>query len=297
MIRIKNILVPVDFSEQSTMAVNYGLSLAREFGAGVVVAHIAPFDRKLYEAAKVRLLELIPMDLRESLHFETVVKSGDVQDEILGIVADRNIDLVVMGSHGRGYLPRMVLGSVTESMLRKLPVPVLTVSHLDQERKLDKPGVVALKRILYASDLSDESEAGLKFSMRLAHGLDAHLTVAHVIDPIATGFLAEQTPGYLPDYAGDTRAQAEEYLDRLVALNSDGSVAISTVLDEGPPRVVINEIARECNADLIVINLQGRGRLERALLGSTAEHVIRTAGVPVLSLPLPAKYAARWLAA
>jgi len=66
---------------------------------------------------------------------------------------------------------------------------------------------------------------------------------------------------------------------------------------EGTPWVVIDEIARECKADLIVINPQGKGKLERALLGSTAEHGIPTAGVPVLSLPLPVKYALRRLAA
>jgi nucleotide-binding universal stress UspA family protein len=297
MIRLKNRLVPVDFSEPSRTAVNYGLSLAQEFEAGIVLAHIAPFDRQLYEAAKVRLLQLIPPQFQESLRFETIVKAGDVQDEILGIVTGRDIDLVVMGSHGRGYVERMVLGSVAESMLRRLPVPVLTVSHLDPERKLENPEAVSLKRILYASDLSDESKAGLRFSMRLAHGLDAHLTVVHVVDPIGAGFLGEQAAAYLPDYGDNVRAQIEEHMDRQVALESDGSVPISTVLGEGKPWYVINEVARGCKADLIVINLQGKGKLERILLGSTAEHVIRSAAVPVLSLPLPATYASRWLAA
>ena len=297
MIRIQNILVPVDFSEPSKIAVNYGLSLALEFEAKLVLAHIAPFDRELYEAAKSRLIDLIPAELRESLHFETIVKGGDVRDEILGVVHDRAIDLVVMGSHGRGYLERMVLGSVTERMLRKLPVPVLTVSHLDPERKIHEPGILPLKRILYASDLSDESEAGFKFSMRLARGLDAHLTVAHVIDPLAAGFMGEQTVTYQPEYAGNIRTLSEEYLDRLVTLQSDGSVPITTALGEGRPHLVINEIARECRADLIVINLHGKGKLERVLLGSTAERVIRTATLPVLSLPLPATYASRWVAA
>lgn len=297
MIRIQNILVPVDFSEPSKIAFNYGLSLAMEFEAKLVLAHIAPFDRELYDAAKARLIDLIPAELRESLHFETIVKGGDIRDEILGIVHDRAIDLVVMGSHGRGYIERMLLGSVTERMLRKLPVPVLTVSHLDPERKISKPGIVPLKRILYASDLSDESEAGLKFSMRLARGLDARLTVAHVIDPLAAGFLGEQTVSYQPEYATNIRAQSEELLDRMVALESDGRIPITTALGEGTPHAVINDIARECKADLIVINLHGKGKLERVLLGSTAERVIRTATVPVLSLPLPATYASRWVAA
>jgi nucleotide-binding universal stress UspA family protein len=297
MIRLKNILVPVDFSEPSRMAVNYGLSLAREFEAGMVLAHIAPFDRTLYEAAKLRLLDLIPSEFQESLHFETIVKAGSVQEEILGIVSDRDIDLVVMGSHGRNYVERVVLGSVAESMLRKLPVPVLTVSHLDSKHKLTAPKPVLLKRILYATDLSDEARPGLRFSMRLARGLDAQLTVLHVVDPIGAGFLGEQAAAYLPDYPNKVRAQAEEYMDRQVALESDGSVPISTVLGEGKPSIVIGEIASGCKADLIVLNLQGRGKLERMLLGSTAEHVIRTATVPVLSLPLPAGYASRWTAA
>lgn len=297
MIRVQNILVPVDFSEPSKLAVNYGISLAMEFEAKLVLAHIAPFDRELYEAAKGRLIDLIPAELRESLHFETIVKGGDVRDEILGIVNDRSIDLVVMGSHGRGYIERMVLGSVTERMLRKLPVPVLTVSHLDAERKITKPGILPLKRILYASDLSDESVPGLQFSMRLARGLDARLTVAHVINPLGAGFLGEQTVSYQPEYAANIRAMSEETLDRLVALESDGRVPITTALGEGTPHVVINDIARECKADLIVINLHGKGKLERVLLGSTAERVIRTATVPVLSLPLPATYASRWVAA
>jgi nucleotide-binding universal stress UspA family protein len=268
--------------------------LALEFDAELVLAHIAP---EIYERAKVQLIELIPADVRERLHFETIVKGGDVRDEILGIVNDREIDLVVMGTHGRGYLERMILGSVTERMLRKLPVPVLTVSHLDAGHRPHAADVVRLKRILYACDLSDESDAGMKFSMRLARGLDAHLIVAHVIDPMGNGFLTEQAMGYMPEYIANVRAQTEDYLDRFITTNSDGRVPISSVLGEGKPWTVINETAAECRADLIVINLHGRGAIERMLLGSTAERVIRTASVPVLSLPLPTAYAARWVAA
>jgi nucleotide-binding universal stress UspA family protein len=191
----------------------------------------------------------------------------------------------------------MVLGSVAESLLRRLAVPVLTVSHLDSKHTLTAPAPVSLKRILYASDLSDEARAGLKFSLRLARGLDAQVTVLHVVDPIGAGFLGESAASYLPDYRDRVRGQAEQYMDRHIALESDGTVPVSTVLGEGRPSIVINEVAAGCKADLIVLNLQGKGKLERMLLGSTAEEVIRTASVPVLSLPLPVVYASRWLAA
>ncbi len=297
MIRTKNIMVPVDFSEASKKAVNYGLSLALEFEARLVLAHIAPFDSAAYEKAKVDLLNLIPPDCREKLTFETIVKSGDVQKELLGIVEDRSIDLIVMGTRGRSYVQRLLLGSVTERLLRKLHIPILTVSHLDPEREIHVPGPVPLQRILYATDLAEGSEDGLAFSIRLARGLDAKLLVAHVVQQADSAFHGMDTAAFMPEYGDEIRAQAEERLSRVVALMSDGSVPTSTLLTDGVPYETIDRLAVQYKADLIVINLQNKGRLERVVLGTTAERVIRTATVPVLSLPLPALYKSRWEAA
>ena len=297
MIHIKKLMVPVDFSEASKKAVNYGLSLALEFQARLILAHIVQYDTLAYLTAKARLLELIPDELRERTDFEIIVKGGEVREELLGILDEKEIDLIVMGSRGRSYFERLLLGSVTERMLRKVHVPILTVSHLDPERELQKPGPVPLKKLLYATDLVDGSEAGLEFSIRLARGLDAQLAVVHVVQPLDTAIYGMETAGYLPDYPLEARAQASERLNRIVALVSDGSVPITTVLAEGVAYERINEAAAEYKADLVVINLQGKGRLDRALLGTTAERVIRTATVPVLSLPLPAIYKGRWAAA
>ena len=297
MIHIKKVMVPVDFSEASKKGVNYGLSLALEFEARLVLANIVRYDSLAYLTAKAHLLDLIPAELRERLDFELIVKSGDVRQELLGIVEEKEIDLVVMGSRGRSHVQRLLLGSVTERMLRKLHVPVLTVSHLEPERELHKPGPVPLKKLLYATDLADGSEAGLEFSIRLARGLNAHLTVVHVVQPLDAAIYGIETAGYLPDYAVEARAQASERLNRLVGLVSDGSVPITTVLADGVAYERIHALAAGQKADLVVINLQGKGRLDRALLGRTAERVIRTATVPVLALPLPATYKDRWAAA
>jgi nucleotide-binding universal stress UspA family protein len=297
MIHVKNIMVPIDFSGPSRKAINYGMSLALEFEARLVLVHISAFEREAYESAKHRLLDLIPAEYRERLDFEIIVKSGDVREEILGIVRDKGIDLVVMGTHGRTYIERVLLGSVTERMLRKLPVPILTVSHLDPDKEIHEIAPVPLRRILYASDLSAGSEAGLTFSIRLANALDAHLTVAHVVEPINAALAGLDTAAYLLQDGSGIRAQAEERLNRTVALYSNGNLPITTILADGVPCETINKLAEEQKADLIVINLQGSSRFERALLGSTAERVIRTATAPVLSLPLPATYASRWNAA
>lgn len=297
MIRIKAILVPIDFSEVSSSAVNYGLSLALECKSRLILAHIAPYDSAAYEKAKVDLLALIPSDYRDRVDFEIIVKAGDVHAELMAIVEETHADLVVMGTHGRSYFERMLLGSVTERMLRKLHVPVLTVSHLDPEKKLCAPGPVPLRRIMYATDLSDASKEGLEFSIRLARGLDASLMVVHVVQSTDAAFSGMETAGFFPEYAQEVHDQAKERLSQMVALVSDGSVPISTLLEDGVPYEAIDRLAVGHHADLIVINLKNKGLLERALLGTTAERVIRTATVPVLSLPLPANYAVRWTAA
>jgi len=297
MIRIKEILVPIDFSDVSTKAVNYGLSLALEFESKLILAHIVPFDSGAYDKAKNDLLALIPEDYRERINFEIIVKAGDVHKELMAIVEETHAGLVVMGTRGRSYFERMLLGSVTERMLRKLHVPVLTVSHLDPEKEIHAPGPVPLQRILYATDLSDASKEGLEFAIRLGRGLDASLMVVHVVQSADAAFHGLETAAVLPEYSQEVHDQARETLSQMVALVSDGSVPISTVLADGVPYEMIDKLAVEHKADLIIINLKNKGLLERAVLGTTAERVIRTATVPVLSLPLPATYALRWTAA
>jgi len=296
MIHIHKIMVPVDFSEPSKKAVNYALSLALQFDSRLILAYIGG-DLAKYESSKADLLELIPAECREVLNFEIIVKYGDVRAELIGIIEDRQVDLVVMGTHGRPYFERLLLGSVTDRVLRKVHVPIMTVAHLNPEKEIHKPGAVPLQRILYATDFSNGSEDALQFSVRLAHGFDASLLVAHVIQPSDAMVQGLQAAAYLPTYAEGVRARAEEQLARTVALVSDGSVPVTTALVEGVPYEAINALAEQHQADLIVLNVRSKGVLERAILGTTAERVIRTARVPVLSLPLPATYASRWAAA
>jgi len=105
MIHIKKVLVPVDFSEASKKAVNYGLSLALEFNARLILAHIAPFDAVACEAAKGHLLQLIPAEYRDRSDFEIIVKS----------------------LQGKGRLERALLGTTAERVIRTATIPVLSL--------------------------------------------------------------------------------------------------------------------------------------------------------------------------
>ena len=132
MLRLRKILVPVDFSDPSKKALGYGLSLAIEFDATLLLAHIVPYSVPLAYAypvearemtktqadeIKARLRELVDGEYRGAVHSHVIVKVGNIEDELLGIVDDEAADPVVMGTHGRRRFERWLLGSVTERIL------------------------------------------------------------------------------------------------------------------------------------------------------------------------------------
>jgi nucleotide-binding universal stress UspA family protein len=307
MVDFKRILVPVDFSDPSKKAVHRALSLALQFDATLVLAHIVPpsvglvttypteslaFEKEQARYAKATLPALVPEEFRETVNLQTIVKVGIVKDEILAIVGDEKIDLVVMGTHGRNGFERFFLGSLTERMLRRIPVPILTVSHLDAATEPQSLAPVPLRNVLYATDLSDSAEVGLRVAMELARGAGAHLTVLHVLKAVETIYFGAEG-GYLKEDLDDIREDTFKRLMLSIPEQWSKGVNVTPLMSEGDPFREILRVADEEKTDLIVMNLQGRGFVERALLGSTAERVIRSAHVPVLSIPAPVEYAAR----
>jgi nucleotide-binding universal stress UspA family protein len=292
MTRISNILVPVDFSEASHKAMHYATHLALKFNAKLTAAHVIPsfpafnysfpqdtieFERNALEETRRLLPEEIPAEYRAQLDSETIAKSGDVRDELLGIVADNKVDLVVMGTHGRRGVERLLLGSTAESILRRVPVPVLTISQRGVDQETESPFDVPFRRILYATDLSEDGlSGGLHYAVDLARTLGAHLTLLHVIQLRETSAF-EDTATIRAHHMGE--------LHKAIEREHGGDVAVATEVLNGTPHHEILKYAETMNADLIVINLQSKGLLERALLGATAERVIRAASIPVLAIP------------
>jgi nucleotide-binding universal stress UspA family protein len=150
-IRLSKVLVPTDFSEPSAKAVMYGQALARSFGASLHVLHaveeplaqgwdaygfpaLLPERRAAVLAeAQRRLEEAVPQLQRDSQPTELVTTLGDPRREIVRFAKERGIDLIVMGTHGRGGVAHLLLGSVAERVVRTAPCPVLTVRHPEHE--------------------------------------------------------------------------------------------------------------------------------------------------------------------
>src|SRR5215510_6388364 len=175
MISFKRILVPVDFSEASKRAVTYAMTIAAQTNAKLFVAHIVQdtsalnytfpsetyeAEKQQYEAAKRQIQKLIPEECYGKFDVEMIVKTGNIEAELIGIAEEEAVDLVVMGSHGRRHFGRWFIGSVTERLLRKLPMPILSVSHVLPEKHAIELGLVAVHKILYAADLSEATTIG-----------------------------------------------------------------------------------------------------------------------------------------
>jgi nucleotide-binding universal stress UspA family protein len=300
MLGIVRILVPVDFSEPSRKAIRYGLSLAGEADATVILAHVVPFappvpyshpfeGRKMTESEREGILgklgEQVGPDLRGSVQTEMVVKSGDIQDGLLEAADENDVDLIVMGTHGRRRFERWLLGSVTEGVLRRASVPVLTVSHLDPEHTIREPMPIPLERILCATDLSAGSVEAVRRAADWGRELGAEVIVLHVMPPVQWAWGAEHVR---LDFEVDTDAIRKGVARRfheaiLDAIRQDPRVR--TEIREGIPYEVVLQVAEDEQADLIVLTTSSRPGIDRALLGSTAERVIRGARVPVLSYP------------
>jgi nucleotide-binding universal stress UspA family protein len=150
MIALKQVLVPTDFSEPSESAVKYARAFAEAFGATLHVLHVledpfiyAPtsegyvvppqFYEEIERTARDRLNKVLPDAERGKLHAKLTVQKGSPFVEIVRYAKTNDIDLIVMGTHGRGPIAHMLLGSVAEKVVRKAPCPVLTVRHPEHE--------------------------------------------------------------------------------------------------------------------------------------------------------------------
>ncbi len=150
MIVLKQILVPTDFSEASEVAVKYARALAEAFQASLHLLHVmedpfiyAPvsegyvppvnFYEDMEKSACERIERILSDADRQRFHAQLMTHKGSPFVEIIRYAKNRNIDLIVMGTHGRGPIAHMLMGSVAERVVRKAPCPVLTVRHPEHE--------------------------------------------------------------------------------------------------------------------------------------------------------------------
>jgi nucleotide-binding universal stress UspA family protein len=216
---------------------------------------------------------------------DVLVDVGDPTSRILDRAARLPADLIVIGTHGASGFQHLVLGSVTEKVLRQASCPVLTVPPRSQATSH-----LPFRRILCAIDFSDSSLAGVQFAASLAEESRAALTLLHVLEwpweePPAPNIaeLPREQGFALAEFRRYSEETARKRLQSLIPDSIDAS-RIMTTLRSGKPYAQVLQHVAEDQTDLIVIGVHGRNPLDLALFGSTTNQVVRRATCPVLTL-------------
>jgi nucleotide-binding universal stress UspA family protein len=286
MITIKTILCPVDFFPASDAAVMYAASLARNYDAGIHLLHvITPVAASTYEYAidtteiikameetatrEVAKLRARLTEAGVSSDFE--IRVGDVYDEIKYAIEGLKPEIVVMGTHGRRGVERWFMGSTTEKLLRHSPVPLITISASGEKMS------PRFRRILVTTDFSDGTSDALAYAFSVAQENESRISLLHVVHDVAADVSGKYRESLLQG--------VEKQLDELVPPEARNWCDVDTRVETGVPYRIILRTLEDEKIDLLVMNIHGKGMLDRALLGSTAERVVRVAPCPVMLIP------------
>jgi nucleotide-binding universal stress UspA family protein len=204
---------------------------------------------------------------------EMQVEVGDVYDEIKQVIEIVKPELLVMGTHGRRGVERWFMGSTTEKLMRHSPVPIVTISAAG-DRSSAPP---RFRRILVTTDFSDGTPDALAHAFSVAQENESEVTFLHVLHDIS----ADISGKYRDSLVSGVRKQLED----MVPAEARNWCDIVTRVETGVPYRIILRTLEDEKIDLLVMNIHGKGMLDRALLGSTAERVVRAASCPVMLIP------------
>jgi nucleotide-binding universal stress UspA family protein len=286
MLSIRRILWPTDFSSGAERAFPYAVALASWHEAELHVLSVQEPEAvdadgsQSHPLSQDALTRLLMDDGEPPQHVDldtlSVVqeqRKGDSAPETIVSYADEyDIDLVVAGTHGRRGLRRLLIGSVAEEILRTAPCPVLTVRDKD-----DSTPAWVVRNILVPIDFSDASLNALRHAKELALTHGAQITLLHAVEEVVYPSAYGIEPANLP--GPQVIDRVEENLADLarteigyehVVVQANLGYAPSTILD----------YTQEHEVDLITIATHGRSGLERMLLGSVTERVVRRAPAP-----------------
>jgi nucleotide-binding universal stress UspA family protein len=296
---ITRILCPTDFSEASAHAIDLAITIARWYKARVAAVHVidagaglefgaspdGPLDEAELKTLRAATAEGFSAAASVGVPVDVDVEVGSAANRILDRCAALPADLIVMGTHGKSGFQHLVLGSVTERVLRRAVCPVLSVPP-----RAHSTSRVPFQRLLCAVDFSESSMAALQFAVSLAQESDARLTMLHVLEwPWHEP--PSPKPEDLPAEQGAALVEYRRYREKMALMRLE-SLANATSLSQSPatrvshgkPYVQILDTARDEGSDLIVIGVHGRNPFDMMMFGSTANQIVRQASCPVLTL-------------
>lgn len=299
---ITKILIGVDFSEVSPLALRAGYTLARRLKAELVLTHVVERPSFIlagdlgfgshgmmeeYEALmKSKLSDLARELPSEGMRVQLQVAHGKPHQMLADMAQAEHAQLIVVGHVGRTGLSHLLLGSVAERLLRTAQVPVMVVHKPSEAATQQRAGGLQAERILVPFDFSEHAQQAVHFAAQLARGGGARISLLYVLDAAALPL-----PNHVPEERGASVVRLRGELGRLLEneqkrLSEELAMEVNAELVQGLPREEIVHRAAAGHFDLLVMGTHGRAGISRALLGSVAEGVLREASCTAIAVPL-----------
>ena len=281
-IQLTRLLAAIDFSAQTPCVMKAATTIAHAFGSELIVVNastpmvygtgiepvpIETFDVNL-DIAKSQMLELVKSspDLASLKHRE-IVAYADAGDLVEQVVRDQKVQLVIAGTHGARGMERLALGSVAESILRRVPCPTLIVGP---NCRVDH---YPFRSILFATDLQDTGLRAAQYASGLAERFHGKLTMLHVVEPRSIPNEPQ------PEFSEERTLQA---MQRLLPPDLNTYATAKVRIEYGKPCDLITHTSKTENASLIILGIREGGTLPDHAPWSTLSHVVREAHCPVL---------------
>lgn len=281
-ISFKNILFLTDFSRETQGALSFALGLTRHYGAKIYPAHavspflpteleapIAPEIIRQVEGAKKRALIDLVKDT--GLQFEALTTTASIEAAVPKWIDEHGIDLIVMGTHGRRGIQRLLLGSTAEAIFRTATCPVLTVGPT--LRPQPEMGF-NIRRILFATDLSRPTEYAASYALSFAQEYRARTTFLNVLPESGRSHAQLASEG----------AIARNRLRELAPPEITDKLNIEFLVAEGDPAARILGLAEEKSIDLIVLGLPPDKRFSTHFRSGVTYDVVSSATAAVLTV-------------
>lgn len=288
MLNVHRVLFPTDLTECSNHAYSHALLFASHFGAEVHVLNVAvpydadkndqQFDVCLDEEGNTWADSYLTEGLEQSVPIRSCqVRVVSAAMGILNYAKEHDIDVIVMGTHGRHGLDRLFIGSVAEDVVRSASCPVFTVRCPDQY-----VGPLKIQKILVPIDYSESALTTMKYANELAVSYGAGLHLIHVIQEAVfpTTYGVEPVAIAVPEVISRSK---KALLDlRSSKINPEIPVNVHVLI--GNPASDIVDFAADLDVDLVVIATHGLSGIKRLLIGSVTEKVVRMAQCPVFTV-------------
>jgi len=288
-IALKNILFLTDFSEPSEVALPYAIAVAREYEATLHALHVLipqPYTYTTMELGNLAMeaqeeaaedaMRRVNAQMTGLAHQSIVVPGVGVWPSAEQAITQCSADLIVLGTHGRTGAQKILMGSAAEEIFRRSPVPVMTIGPAV---RAGVHSAAHFRRVLFATDFSEESKAALPYAISFAQENQAELMLLHVIP--------ERKDQATLTSQSISVAEAMHRLHELVPAEAELWCRPEPMAKCGKPTSAILDAAEEFGADLIVLGIRKAAGVPGAathLEISVAHNVVAHAKCPVLTV-------------